>query len=505
MVKLIIWDLDGVFWKGSVTEGGDTTLNQDIIKFIKNTEANGIIHSICSKNSFNYIKQRLQKLEIWDLFVFPSINHEPKSARISQIINDCQLRSADVVFVDDNIINLNEAKFYLPDLSTYSDPYEFINSFIIPKGSSKTNQYRILETKSETKKQYDSNIDFLKDSDIHIALVKNYDCLLYHKRIEELVNRSNQLNYTKSRFMNTTAEQHILQNNIMSHAIFAWDKYGYYGLIGYMSVKIKGNYILNSSNLINFVFSCRVMNMNIDQKCLQILKQHYKSVIGANQIDQVDHDIDYITVHDYNDVENFIRQKENLTKNDYSIAFLMNCISSAYAVYSKHIDKIYYNVPLEKLFRTDKLYHGEMTLDDMPKIIVFAAYIEFIFNYSVYWEIEQNQTKEYFDSVITHFVNQLSSTGRNALILLPKYSRIFDQDKRYGYLYDAWSKHMKNNNITILFMPEEDKDVNNDTHPINQTPVNELPPLRRYSRHTIHKITTEIDKWLDKQLRKSGI
>lgn len=490
MVKLIIWDLDGILWKGSVTEGGDTLPNQDIIEFIKNTEKNGIIHSICSKNEYNSIKKKLKGLDIWELFVFPSINLEPKGHRIHQIINDCQLRSQDVVFIDDNTINLNEVQYYCPGIMTYNDPYQFINQFNIPEHHSKTHQYRILETKKDMKLSYNSNIEFLKDSDINITVVENYDCLLYHSRIQELVNKSNQLNYTNSRFINTTAKEYILRNDIRSYAVFAWDKYGYYGLIGYMSVQINGDSILNAAAITHFVFSCRIMNMDIENFCMRHLKFKYKTLLGTNIVDMKN--IDYIKLQKYSDIEKFIREKEKLSTNNASAAFLMHCLSPAYAVYSKYVDRISYNIP--DLFRTDKLYHGYYDFDKLPNILVFAAYIEFVFDYSMYWEFEENQTQEYFDNVIDCFIDRLAKTNKKALILLPKYSEVFKNDIRYDYLYNAWQKHIDDSNITVMYMPDEDND--NSTHPINRTPINDLPALRKYNRNTMHKITNQIDEWL---------
>lgn len=492
MVKLIIWDLDGILWTGSVTEGGDTSPNQDIIDFIKNTEKNGVIHSICSKNNHDSIKKKLMSLDIWKLFVFPSINLEPKGHRIHQIINDCQLRSVDVVFIDDNQINLNEATYYCPGIMTYHDPYIFMNSFVMPNNAGKTEQYRILETKKDVRQSYDSNIEFLKDSEINLAIAEKYDCLLYQERIQELVNKSNQLNYTNSRFIKTTAQDYILRNDIKSYAVFAWDKYGYYGLIGYMSVQIKGDSLMNPATITNFVFSCRIMNMNIEQRCMQFLKTKNKMLLNSNLIKQSE--VDYIKLHEYSDVSDYVKTKEHLSTQKPLAAFLMHCLGPAYAGYSKYIDKLYYNIPEENLFRTDKLYHGKYHFDELPNILVFAAYIEFIFDYSVYWEYEKNQTKEYFDNVITHFIDRLSSTNRKALILLPKYSDVFKGDVRYDHLYDAWQRHINNPNVTIMYMPDEDND--DSTHPINRTPINDLPALRKYSRNTIHKITNQIDHWL---------
>jgi predicted enzyme involved in methoxymalonyl-ACP biosynthesis len=64
-VRLVIWDLDETFWKGTLTEGGITYLQKhhDIVIELARR---GIMSSICSKNDFEPIKRVLQDRGIWD-------------------------------------------------------------------------------------------------------------------------------------------------------------------------------------------------------------------------------------------------------------------------------------------------------------------------------------------------------------------------------------------------------------------------------------------------------
>ena len=160
-MKLIIWDLDGILWTCTLAEGGIGSVNYDVVEFIKTTESLGIVHSVCSNNSLLAAKKQLEILGIWNLFVFPNIEFGPKGNRVTSIIESCQLRATDVLFVDDNQINLNEALFYSPDLKTSMDT-NFIYTFTLPKGKSRTKLYKILEAKSVDK----NNAQFLQDSNI---------------------------------------------------------------------------------------------------------------------------------------------------------------------------------------------------------------------------------------------------------------------------------------------------------------------------------------------------
>ena len=53
--KLIIWDLDDTFWKGTLSEGGVEFL-PGMINFIEDLTLKGIMNSICSKNDFESVK-----------------------------------------------------------------------------------------------------------------------------------------------------------------------------------------------------------------------------------------------------------------------------------------------------------------------------------------------------------------------------------------------------------------------------------------------------------------
>ena len=156
-VKLIIWDLDNTLWDG-ILEEGEIKIRPEVMDFILKSVDRGIMHSVCSKNDFEKVKttfynHNLEK--VWDCFLFPSINWYSKGERIREIINNMQLRAENTLFIDDNEINLNEAKFYCPEIMTLETPYEaiknlyFVNSFDI--NCSRLKEYKILEKKAIAK------------------------------------------------------------------------------------------------------------------------------------------------------------------------------------------------------------------------------------------------------------------------------------------------------------------------------------------------------------------
>src|SRR4051794_23844627 len=97
-VRLVVWDLDETFWQGTLTEGGITKYIQNHHDIVIELARRWIMSSICSKNDLAPVKEILRERDIWDYFVFPSIDWTPKAHRIAAIIEAIQLRPQTVMF-----------------------------------------------------------------------------------------------------------------------------------------------------------------------------------------------------------------------------------------------------------------------------------------------------------------------------------------------------------------------------------------------------------------------
>lgn len=259
-IKLIIWDLDETLWQGTLSEGSiDLSTKNEL--FLEQCLDRGIIHSICSKNDFENTKSKLIELNIWDKFVFPSIDWTPKGARIKQQIEDMALRPANVLFIDDNTSNLNEAIYFCPEIMTATpDDLDNVIKDILEKESNdkehkRLNQYKILETKKIEKDSFDSNEQFLFSSGIRVDI--SYDCKSNIERISELIQRSNQLNYTKNRMGIDELSALIDDDSVNTGYVSVKDKFGDYGIVGFFAIK--------DNTAIHFTFSCRTLGMKVEQ------------------------------------------------------------------------------------------------------------------------------------------------------------------------------------------------------------------------------------------------
>ena len=296
--KLIIWDLDDTFWNGNLSEG-EIILKPETIALVRELTTKGIMNSICSKNNFEDVKNKFIDFgikDVWDLFVFTSIDWTPKGERIKDIIQSMNLREENVIFIDDNYSNINEAKFYSPNIMSATP--EFINKiaeelYLVNDYDfehTRLKQYKILEKKSHQIAQASSNEDFLRSSKIKICIKK--DCLNNLERIKKLITRTNQLNFTKFRDENLEA---TIKNNDCAY-IIAEDKFGNYGICGFYALNQMEN------KLVHFLFSCRIMNMGIEQFVYDYLKKP-QIVIKEEVASKLDHKVDWIEIVENLDIK----------------------------------------------------------------------------------------------------------------------------------------------------------------------------------------------------------
>ena len=333
-IKLIIWDLDNTLWSGILSQAEPITLFQNRINFVQKSINHGLVHSICSKNDFETTKLKLQELNIWDLFIFPHIQFTPKGEAIKEIIENMNLRPINTLFIDDTTINLQEAKFVSPELNILNatDPNtDIILNNILESikdiQNNRIEQYRILENKHTVKKDY-SNEDFLIQSDIKLAVIRNHKNLEYIDRIHELINRSNQLNFTHSKVEKEQLIEEISDSNDnLTFSVFVWDKYGSYGLVGYVCVHKK-------ETLTHFVFSCRIMNMGVEQKMFNWMKKSYPKIhlLEAQYAD-------WIKIIDSNSDEFLDQLKKVHTPKEKTIRVIANCSSGIIAHYLGQLEE----------------------------------------------------------------------------------------------------------------------------------------------------------------------
>lgn len=275
-IKIIIWDLDDTFWKGTLSEGAIEPIESNI-QLIKDLTSRGIVNTICSKNDYDPVIAKLKDLGIADYFVFNSINWEPKGPRISVLLKDMGLRAANALFIDDNIVNLKEAQHYEPSLmvalpSIINDVASyFANMPAKDLSHSRLNNYKVLERKRDSRISYGDNESFLYASNTHVEIL--HDCLKHIDRIHELILRTNQLNFTKLRSTREELEALLHNKEVESGYVTVKDAFGEYGIVGFYAVR--------NHCCIHFLFSCRTIGQGVEQYVYATIGYPKLKVVGS--------------------------------------------------------------------------------------------------------------------------------------------------------------------------------------------------------------------------------
>ena len=301
-IRLVIWDLDETFWKGTLAEGGISEYVQAHHDVVVTLAARGIPSSICSKNDFATVRSVLEARGIWEYFVFPSIDWSPKGSRLQALLDAVQLRPETVLFLDDHHGNRAEAAACVPGIQI-GDETMIATLLADPRCAGKNDhelsrlrQYRVLEQRAHAKQATaGDNTEFLRNSRIVVAI--HHDVSAHLDRAIELINRTNQLNFTKHRLSEDLVEarRELLAEldlfDTGAGLVSVKDRFGDYGFCGFFM--LRGHW--GARHLLHFVFSCRVLGMGVEQWVYQRLGTPALEVAG-NVVSELQGDPDWINV-----------------------------------------------------------------------------------------------------------------------------------------------------------------------------------------------------------------
>ncbi len=141
-------------------------------------------------------------------------------------------------------------------------------------------QYQQLERRAQASQGFADNSGFLRQSEISVEIIPNP--IAHKDRILELIQRTNQLNFTKQRISASQLDALLGDADLENAALIVRDRYGEYGIAGFYSLHRAGR------RLLHFLFSCRILHLGVERWTYSRLNRPHLQIRGevAAQIEK---------------------------------------------------------------------------------------------------------------------------------------------------------------------------------------------------------------------------
>lgn len=288
--KLIVLDLDNTMWGGIVGEvgwenvkiGGHDFIGEAFRDFqmeLKRLASQGIQLAICSKNDESAALKVFENnsemvLKMSDISSY-RINWTDKAQNIKEIIQELNLGTQSVVFLDDSSFERGRVKdefpeILVPDLPNdptgYVDLLKGIFNFrlnaMTDEDKKRTKMYVAQRKRNEIKNKISSTEDWLKTLDTEVGIQRFSDN--NSVRVTQLFNKTNQLNLTTRRLTDNQISEIASSKNSDVFVFDVFDKYGQLGVCGILGLE----YIDKVCMISDFILSCRVMGRGVEETML---------------------------------------------------------------------------------------------------------------------------------------------------------------------------------------------------------------------------------------------
>lgn len=274
VVKCVVWDLDNTLWQGVLSEGDDLRTVESAVAAIKALDERGVLNSIASRNDEMLAMKKIDSLGLREYFLYPQINWGAKSEALTRIGASLNVALDTLVLVDDDAFERAEVTASCPGIRAFA--FESVEGLLRDLGVS---DMRPTPEARERRKLYlgemhrqQAEADF---SGPHQEFLKSLDMemRIWHaaaddlRRVEELVQRSNQLNstgrlysYRELKEIASSATHSLLLASLV-------DRFGDYGTIGVaLCEKAQARW-----NLLLLLMSCRIMSRGVSSVMLNFL------------------------------------------------------------------------------------------------------------------------------------------------------------------------------------------------------------------------------------------
>lgn len=284
--KSVVLDLDNTLWGGIIGDDGVEGIaigNEqpagmsytEFQSYLKRLTALGIMLNVCSKNEEKIAKQGFTErkeapLSVDDFICFKA-NWEPKHMNIANIAKEINIGEDSLVFIDDNpaereIVRKSLPTVTVPEVTCPEDyikaidraGYFEITSFT--RDDAKRNEmYKQNAQRAAAENAFTDYNDYLLSLEMtgEIGAFSAAHC----ERITQLINKTNQFNFTTRRYAQSEVEEIIADDkNYISAYAKLIDKFGDNGITTCFIASVDGQ----NANIDLWVMSCRVFKRHLE-------------------------------------------------------------------------------------------------------------------------------------------------------------------------------------------------------------------------------------------------
>lgn len=305
--KVLVLDLDNTLWGGVVGDDGTEQIkigagdpigeaHLNLQRVAKNYAKCGIILAVASKNDdsiarqpFISIPDMLLKLEDFAIF---QANWQNKPANLEKIATALNLGLDSFVFVDDNPVERALVREKLPTVTVPELPINdptyyatiiqmagyFNTTSITREDKERTALYKANASRAIALNSSDSLENFLLSLDSELAW-SNFDNLNI-QRIAQLINKTNQFNFTTRRRTESEVIRLIEDQHYFTMYARLTDKFGDNGII---AICILHKNSPTEWEIDTFLMSCRVMKRQVEHVIVDIIVKNARKA-GAETV-----------------------------------------------------------------------------------------------------------------------------------------------------------------------------------------------------------------------------
>ncbi|MDA7620732.1 HAD-IIIC family phosphatase [Verrucomicrobia bacterium] len=329
-IKVICVDLDNTLWNGVCGEGSANVTvekgNQYLQKWLLNKKESGYLLAICSKNNLedviNTFKTTQNMVLKYDDFISHKINWVEKSQNIKELGKELNLGLKSFILLDDNPSECLEVSSNCADTVCFNLPgrSELFPEFLgylwgldtekLTQADKTRNQSYSTEVKRQKIAAQSNKQEFIRGLNLAVKVFQVSD--VEKENRVEINNRINQLHKRVNQFRINTGSitspnNHSSTSNWCCNFISVEDKFGDYGITGYLSYRIENDTIQINS----FLLSCRVLGRGVEDSILKYLytkcsvKNVSKIKFNFENTGRNEAAITFLSRNNFNDTNNY--------------------------------------------------------------------------------------------------------------------------------------------------------------------------------------------------------